>query len=208
MDRLPSLYQTFTIGRTLYDKCIEWYYSSDTSTRQPTQRIFWEERPLLQNVLDLTQPPSQILPRLYLGNAANARDFYGLQERSVGLIINATVEIPDYFPTYFQYKNIRIHDVPGADITPHLDTITYEIHRYLETHPNQTVFVHCFMGASRSASVVLAYLMRYHGVSFIDALHTVKEKRPVVNLNIDFANQLIAYQKKLKSNDLKNLDLN
>ena len=46
------------------------------------------------------------------------------------------------------------------------------------------------MGSSRSASVIIYYLMKFYGKSFEDALQYVKHKRDIVNLNINFANEL------------------
>jgi protein-tyrosine phosphatase len=45
------------------------------------------------------------------------------------------------------------------------------------------------MGASRSASVVIHYIMKY-GVSYEQALYIVKRGRPVVNLTEKFQNTL------------------
>jgi len=38
-------------------------------------------------------------------------------------------------------------------------------------------------GASRSASVVIYYLMKHNNMSFIEAHNFVKNKRPIVNIN-------------------------
>lgn len=42
------------------------------------------------------------------------------------------------------------------------------------------VLVHCGAGVSRSAAVVVAYLCRYAGMSYTEALEFVKQKRPCV----------------------------
>lgn len=53
---------------------------------------------------------------------------------------------------------------------------------------NKIVLVHCMAGASRSASVIIYYLIKYHNFSFDHALTHVKEKRPIVNINKWFYN--------------------
>jgi protein-tyrosine phosphatase len=41
------------------------------------------------------------------------------------------------------------------------------------------VFVHCHQGRSRSASIVLSYLMLYQGMTVQEAMKTVRLKREV-----------------------------
>jgi protein-tyrosine phosphatase len=53
------------------------------------------------------------------------------------------------------------------------------------------VFVHCFAGVSRSATIVIAYLMKEHGLSFNSAIKFVKSKRPQINPNDGFRKQLM-----------------
>lgn len=48
------------------------------------------------------------------------------------------------------------------------------------------VFVHCHAGISRSATVVLIYLMARHGMPLPDALALLKNKRPQVHPNDGF----------------------
>ncbi|KAJ0797969.1 putative phosphoric monoester hydrolase [Helianthus annuus] len=60
-----------------------------------------------------------------------------------------------------------------------------------------SVLVHCFAGRSRSATVVVAYLMKTHGMSSSKALNLVKSKRSVVAPNAGFILQLQSYEKSL-----------
>ena len=52
------------------------------------------------------------------------------------------------------------------------------------------MYVHCFMGSSRSATLVVCYLMRKHNMTFDDAYALLKGKRKIVNLNVVFAKEL------------------
>ena len=45
------------------------------------------------------------------------------------------------------------------------------------------VYIHCKAGRGRSATIVVAYLMRYHGMNFAQAYAFVRERRPQINLN-------------------------
>lgn len=56
------------------------------------------------------------------------------------------------------------------------------------------VMVHCFAGKSRSASIVIGYLMKTQKMKFEDALKFVGKFRPCVEPNIGFCTQLSKYQ--------------
>lgn len=60
------------------------------------------------------------------------------------------------------------------------------------------VFVHCYAGVSRSATIVIAYLMFEHGLSYSAAIKLVKSKRPFINPNDGFRKQLLLFEKDLK----------
>ena len=68
------------------------------------------------------------------------------------------------------------------------------MHKYITDNPSKNILVHCFMGSSRSATVIIAYLIKYLNYSLIDAMQFVKTKRVVVNLNKDFYNQLEIFE--------------
>ena len=49
------------------------------------------------------------------------------------------------------------------------------------------------MGSSRSASIILAYLIYKHNYSLNDALLFLKNKRNIVNINVNFINDIKTY---------------
>ena len=49
------------------------------------------------------------------------------------------------------------------------------------------------MGSSRSASLVIYYLMKHHKYTFTDAYQFLKNKRPVVNLNVNFKDEILSH---------------
>lgn len=55
------------------------------------------------------------------------------------------------------------------------------------------MLVQCHAGKSRSASVVLAYLMKYKNMGFGTAMAYLKQRRPRVNPNVGFIEQLKLY---------------
>jgi protein-tyrosine phosphatase len=57
--------------------------------------------------------------------------------------------------------------------------------------------VHCFAGKSRSASIVIAYIMQLNNWQFSKAFEYVYEKRDVIDPNFGFCAQLINYEKQI-----------
>ncbi|KAI9142186.1 protein-tyrosine phosphatase-like protein [Paraphysoderma sedebokerense] len=55
------------------------------------------------------------------------------------------------------------------------------------------VFVHCLVGISRSATVVLAYLVKHHNMALKDAYHHVIQRRPIIDPNPSFWKQLCRF---------------
>jgi len=57
------------------------------------------------------------------------------------------------------------------------------------------VLVHCQAGVSRSASIVISYIMKRNKISFEEARNIVRQARPLIRPNFMFTEQLIAYEK-------------
>uniref|UniRef100_A0A6C0JHR0 Protein-serine/threonine phosphatase n=1 Tax=viral metagenome TaxID=1070528 RepID=A0A6C0JHR0_9ZZZZ len=195
-------YKTYCMGRMLLDKGIGYMYSKDTRDLGKTKRIYDVQKSMFNSLYDLTYQSTYIIGNIYLGNAYNARDYYSLSNNNIGLIINCTEEIPNYFKDHFDYHRIDVKDVNGANIYPYIDECVELIHDYIDNNPLKDVFVHCFMGSSRSATIVAAYLMKYYKFNLRDAVSFIKEKRNIININTDFYNQLKQYQKYLRNGEI------
>jgi len=65
------------------------------------------------------EPPSKIFDYLYLGTEWNASNWEELQANNCRFILNVTNEIPNFFPQHITYYNVRIWDVPSANIWTH-----------------------------------------------------------------------------------------
>ncbi|XP_053361310.1 protein phosphatase Slingshot homolog 3 isoform X1 [Clarias gariepinus] len=135
--------------------------------------------------------PSKILDYLYLGSEWNAANFEELQKNNVGYILNVTMEIDNFFPESFTYMNIRVYDVESTDLLSHWNNTYMFISEARNT--GQSVLVHCKMGVSRSASTVIAFLMKQQGWTLEEALNHVRERRPIVQPNDGFLRQLQTY---------------
>merc|ERR1712226_1378241 len=56
-------------------------------------------------------------------------------------------------------------------------------------------FVHCKGGKSRSASIVIAYLMKHRGLTFDKAKEVVRHGRPDIQPNAGFEHELRTFEK-------------
>lgn len=142
--------------------------------------------------------PTMILPHLYLGSEWNASNFEELKANNIGYVLNVSREIDNFFPGHFKYLNVRVHDDDNADLLKEWEK-TFRFINEAKAN-NQGCLVHCKMGISRSASTVLAYLMKENNHSFADALEHVKKRRSCVNPNGSFRNQLQIYEGILAAN--------
>lgn len=91
----------------------------------------------------------------------------------------------------FEYLTITVHDHPDANIHQHLDVCAGFIHTALK---RGSVLVHCKFGRSRSASAVVAYLMKHHNMSCRESISLCVERRPMVRPNSGFLRQLKQYE--------------
>ena len=66
----------------------------------------------------------------------------------------------------------------------------------------KSILIQCATGVSRSASVVIAYLMHQKRISLLEAFHMVREKRPCVSISPGFQRHLQAFEAELKREGL------
>jgi protein-tyrosine phosphatase len=111
-------------------------------------------------------------------------------------IVNCTNAYPNHHESNgILYCRVPINDETGANILVYLEGTSDFIHHHvLKGH---SVLVHCQMGISRSATVVIAYLMKHHDMSRDTAYRYVKERRPKIDPNPGFWDQLEVYEKRL-----------
>lgn len=140
---------------------------------------------------------SRITDHLYLGSEAVAKDRDALRCHGITHVLNCVgSRCPEYFRGDLIYKTLFLNDSPSEDIT----SILYDVFDYLEEvrlKPKSRVFVHCVKGASRSAAIVIAYLMWSNSKSFSDALDQVRSARAVTDPNLGFASQLLQCQSRV-----------
>lgn len=138
--------------------------------------------------------------QIYVGPqlAASPEAFDSLEQAGVTAIVNCTTRIPCHFREQgMKYSQIAIYDEDMADILTYLQGATAFLHAILAG--GGSVLVHCEQGISRSASVVIAYYMRFHQMTRDQAYVEVKRRRPKINPNPGFWKQLETFEALLQS---------
>ncbi|KAK7915852.1 hypothetical protein WMY93_011613 [Mugilogobius chulae] len=141
---------------------------------------------------------SPILPFLYLGNERDAQDLDLLLRLNIGFVVNVTTHLP----LYHQKAGLRYKRLPATDNSKqNLRQYFEEVFEFIEEayQSGQGVLVHCQAGVSRSATVVIAYLMKHTLMTMTDAYKYVRSRRPVVSPNLNFMGQLLEFERDLNS---------
>ncbi|KAI6196778.1 Dual specificity phosphatase domain containing protein [Aphelenchoides besseyi] len=149
-------------------------------------------------VLDL-KPDLQvarICSNVFLSSQDVVNNLELLRLNAITHIINAGVGITNVFPKQFVYMNLNILDLPDSDIKSEFP----RVHRFIReaVDGGGSVLIHCNAGVSRSAALGISYLMRYHQLTFAEALQQVKSVRPAVRPNDGFHRQLQEYEKEIQ----------
>ena len=94
-----------------------------------------------------------------------------------------------------------IHKERNVDDFPQQNIIQYfgECLKFIKG--DEKILVHCAAGASRSATIVIAYLMWDKKMSYKDAHDFTKAKRSIIWPNSGFVDQLQLFEKLLKENE-------
>jgi protein-tyrosine phosphatase len=113
---------------------------------------------------------NKIITGLYLGNYTPAYDKKFILEKKIDLVINCSNDIE--FPNFYKksiilerpnFKYIRIalddsfNETDQIIMANNLEKICPIIHKYLKN--KQNIYIHCYAGMQRSATIVLCYLI-------------------------------------------------
>lgn len=130
---------------------------------------------------------SPITDKIWISDYPTATNYPLLKKLGVKQILTIGAELPPHPTNEFRLMHIKLNDMPGENIKQHFNT-AYD---FIDT---DNTLVHCAAGISRSASLVLSYLMRKHRITLDKALEYVKSKR-AIRPNYGFIEQLKQHEK-------------
>ncbi|XP_036438147.1 dual specificity protein phosphatase 10 [Colossoma macropomum] len=140
-----------------------------------------------------------ILPFLFLGNERDAQDLDQMQRMNIGYILNVTTHLPLYHYDLglFNYKRLPATDSNKQNLRQYFE----EAFEFIEEahQAGKGLLIHCQAGVSRSATIVIAYLMKHTWMTMTDAYKFVKTRRPIISPNLNFMGQLLEFEEDLNN---------
>jgi dual specificity phosphatase 12 len=128
--------------------------------------------------------------------------------------ITHVLSVIDYDPllqerfAHLKHFHVRADDHPNENLLQHfeaavryIDAALQDVNQSEEEGSGGGVFVHCAMGKSRSATLVVAYLMWKYQLDPVTALEQLCEGRPVCDPNPGFKEQLEVWARMCKTGD-------
>ncbi|KAK5048056.1 hypothetical protein LTR84_006246 [Exophiala bonariae] len=163
--------------------------------------------------------PDQIIPGVYLSDSIqtaravlspNYQTPNRPKIRYILSLLNATHQQPQMLPSQepdFVMKLIMLRDNNNENLLQVLDEACNFIKSSLG-NKDGGVLIHCHQGVSRSASVMIAFVMEEMDLEYETALRYVRQGRPKVNPNPGFVAQLemwhrLQYNIREKNGELK-----
>ncbi|CAD8054425.1 unnamed protein product [Paramecium primaurelia] len=137
--------------------------------------------------------------KLYLGNINAANDSQYLKNHNVGAVLSIIDTSDIKLDRSIIHLWIAAEDREDVQITRYFEQAANFIKDHLQ-HTN--VLVHCYAGISRSSSLIIAYLIKYAGLSLKEAIIKLKNQRPQVDPNDGFMDQLKQFEEKVKNQKL------
>lgn len=146
-----------------------------------------------------TEKPSSITTSLFIGGALAARSAFTLQHLGITHILclcsNEIGQSDSQYPELFNYKNFSICD----DEDTNIGIIFEEASDFIDDveRIGGKVLVHCFEGRSRSATLVIAYLMLRKNLTLLQAWNALKRVHRRAQPNDGFAKVLVDLDRRL-----------
>uniref|UniRef100_A0A7S0F950 Protein-serine/threonine phosphatase n=1 Tax=Pyrodinium bahamense TaxID=73915 RepID=A0A7S0F950_9DINO len=140
---------------------------------------------------------SEVVPgALFISSFQVASELESLRKHQITHIVNTAADVCDScFPDHFSYITYYLKDTNNEDIS----LLFYRTLEWIQNAISSggRVLVHCREGISRSATMVIAYLMWRFSLSFEAAHEMIRKVRPICNPNTGFTFQLLLLGKKL-----------
>ena len=116
--------------------------------------------------------PDLIMNKLYLGSLRSAQDVRIYEELEITYLASIGRELSVVLRDGMKHIQCNVDDLPDSDLSCIFDTVHDFIDEALALE--QGCLVHCFKGQSRSATIVITYLMKKLHVTRDLAIEMVK----------------------------------
>lgn len=139
-------------------------------------------------------PFNEITHDVFLGARPGREQVDALAEAGVTHVVSCLPEdhraSVGFLKNTFESLFVPMHDGVREDIESSFPVVFDFVQAAAQQRDDAKVFVHCEVGVSRSATLVIALLMHRHRKRFFETYQAVRAKRAEVLPNIGFASQL------------------
>ena len=139
----------------------------------------------------------EVIDGLFMGDSVSSRNRQLLSDRGIKVVFNLCAHrCVSPFADELTYHDYLLQDSQDFEIAVFFEEITGLIHYHLGR--GESVFVHCQKGLSRAPTLVMAFLIRFHGMDYDSALDLLRQKSDITSLNPNpnFSFSLVSYQQK------------
>lgn len=141
--------------------------------------------------------PTRIDEYIYLGSQTDASSESTIKRCGITHVLNVTTTCPRCpYVSEGNFLRVSVNDGHYDQLLPYFNDVFQFIDDAAQT--GGSVLIHCMAGVSRSATLVIAYLMHRSKLSFNEAYRFVKQKRPNVAPNFNFLGQLMEFETYLR----------
>jgi len=151
----------------------------------------WKEVSLTHSYMPV--PMTQVLSNLYIGTYDNAIDEENLERKGITHILSLVGHQSRV--NWVKHKHYVMNDLGNTIIKDVLN----EVYEFMKDGQkgNNKLLVHCQSGQNRSAVVIISFLMMNLNKTLWRAHRELKKLRPIVQVNVRYAKQLLELEKEL-----------
>ena len=163
-----------------------------------------EENAVIEAKKDDPPAADEVFNNIFLGNKGAAENVDFLVKKGITHMLNLASDTNLKFFVVperekldeigIELKEMKLRDRPGENICERFRESGMWMRSSLAS--GGKVMVNCWQGASRSATIVLAFLIQHHKMPLIDAIKMVKSKRDI-RPNNGFLKQLLLLEVQL-----------
>ncbi len=146
---------------------------------------------IIINIIICDDPMNYIIDNIYLGGNDAASDENYLKQYNITTVINCAEEIVSVYKD-IKLLELNLYDSFNQPLFPKFEVA----YKFIKKNSKNNILIHCALGVSRSASLVAFYMMKEKGWDYDICYNYMKERRPIVNPNSNFVEQLREYYDK------------
>lgn len=124
---------------------------------------------------------SQIIDGLWVGGEGSSASKQFFEKEEIGAVVNCTPSLQhNFYKLGTEYLRVPAGDSTDPEDIEIMKTMMPMVVEWIRIHHQvlgKNVLVHCHHGINRSATFVCAYLMKYYGLSYKDAVEFLIMRR-------------------------------